>query len=48
MILCHTPLRDNDQFKALKNEYVLISGIFDIVKVAESLGLNKAITVEEV
>ena len=48
MVLCHTPLRDPLIIEELKDKWVVITGKYDEIKVAQHYGYNKAIHIEEI
>lgn len=47
LILCHTPLRDPDIIKEYEDRYVLVTGKYDELRVAQYYGYKKVIHVEE-
>ena len=47
MFLCHTPLTDPAIIEEFKDKYVLVSGFFDELRVAQHYGYKFAIHVEE-
>ena len=47
MVLCHTPLSDPAIIEKFKDKYVLITGKYEEIKVAQHYGYKKAIHIEE-
>jgi hypothetical protein len=47
MFLCHTPLTDPAIIEEFKDKYVLVSGFFDELRVAQHYGYKFAIHVQE-
>eukprot|EP00347_Sterkiella_histriomuscorum_P004113 403361703 len=47
MFLCHTPLSDPRIVEEFQDQYVLVSGFYDELRVAQHYGYQKAIHVEE-
>ena len=47
MILCHTPLRDPDIIAMYKDKFVVVTGKYDELRVAQSYGYSKVVHVEE-
>ena len=47
MVLCHTPLKDPLIIEGLKDKWVLVTGKYDEIKVAQHYGYKKAIHIEE-
>lgn len=47
MILCHTPLRDPDIIAQYKDKFVVVTGKYDELRVAQGYGYRYAVHVEE-
>jgi ribonucleotide monophosphatase NagD (HAD superfamily) len=47
MILCHTPLKDPELLKEYADKYVIVTGTYEELHVAQVYGYKKAIHVEE-
>ena len=47
MILCHTPLRDPELLEVYGDKYVIVTGTYEELHVAQVYGYKKAIHVEE-
>lgn len=47
MVLCHTPFKSPDILDFYKDKYVLVSGLGEMIKLAQLYGYTKAIDITE-
>ena len=47
MILCHSPMGDAAILDQFRDKYVLVSGFYEELRVAQHYGYSKAVHVEE-
>jgi hypothetical protein len=47
MLLCHTPFKSPDLLSQFADKWVLVSGLGDMISIAQHYGYAKAIDIEE-